>query len=600
MLSCRCIPEYCDLYCEVPDLITRFLKGKDWALICVAIIFILGQIWMDIKIPEYMGAITDSFLLSDIDVVVQCGWEMILCAIISFVLSLGAGFVLANASASIGSNVREAQFDRVQGFSEENINRFTAASLITRSTNDVTQVQNFIARGLQAVIKCPIIAVWATSKIYGTSWEWTAVTVLGVVILVIVMFVTLHFAKKRFMKIQWLTDEVNRATRESIDGIRVVRAYNAEDYQEARFSEANDNLLNNNISATKIMAPSFPIAQSMLNFVTMGIYWVGAGLILALDDVDSKLLLFSDMIVFTSYAAMVLSSFMLAFGIMRMLPRTMVGMKRIEEVVNTEPTIVNGDVKEPVQLGAVEFNNVSFRYPGAEHDAIHDVSFRIDPGKTLAIIGSTGSGKTTLINLIVRFYDATEGSVRVNGVDVKDYNLQSLRKTLGYVSQNAIIFSGSVDMNVNYGLGSDGRSSEDIEDALDISQSKEFVEKLPEGRESSISQRGKNLSGGQKQRISIARALCRKPDILLLDDTFSALDYKTDLELRSALKSEMSSVTKVLVAQRIGTVMDADEIIVLDDGEVVGKGKHDELMRNCPQYIEIAESQMMGGVVNGR
>ena len=581
-------------------MITRFLKGKDWALICVAIIFILGQIWMDIKIPEYMGAITDSFLLSDIDVVVQCGWEMILCAIISFVLSLGAGFVLANASASIGSNLREAQFDRVQGFSEENINRFTAASLITRSTNDVTQVQNFIARGLQAVIKCPIIAVWAISKIYGTSWEWTAVTVLGVVILVIVMFVTLHFAKKRFMRIQWLTDEVNRATRESIDGIRVVRAYNAEDYQEARFSEANDNLLNNNISATKIMAPSFPIAQSMLNFVTMGIYWVGAGLILALNDVDSKLLLFSDMIVFTSYAAMVLSSFMLAFGIMRMLPRTMVGMKRIEEVVNTEPTIVNGDVKEPVQLGAVEFNNVSFRYPGAEHDAIHDVSFRIDPGKTLAIIGSTGSGKTTLINLIVRFYDATEGSVRVNGVDVKDYNLQSLRKTLGYVSQNAIIFSGSVDMNVNYGLGSDGRSSEDIEDALDISQSKEFVEKLPDGRESSISQRGKNLSGGQKQRISIARALCRKPDILLLDDTFSALDYKTDLELRSALKSEMSSVTKVLVAQRIGTVMDADEIIVLDDGEVVGKGKHDELMRNCPQYIEIAESQMMGGVVNGR
>ncbi|MBO4357390.1 MAG: ABC transporter ATP-binding protein [Candidatus Methanomethylophilaceae archaeon] len=581
-------------------MITRFLKGKDWALICVAIIFILGQIWMDIKIPEYMGAITDSFLLSDIDVVVQCGWEMILCAIISFVLSLGAGFVLANASASIGSNLREAQFDRVQGFSEENINRFTAASLITRSTNDVTQVQNFIARGLQAVIKCPIIAVWAISKIYGTSWEWTAVTVLGVVILVIVMFVTLHFAKKRFMRIQWLTDEVNRATRESIDGIRVVRAYNAEDYQEARFSEANDNLLNNNISATKIMAPSFPIAQSMLNFVTMGIYWVGAGLILALDDVDSKLLLFSDMIVFTSYAAMVLSSFMLAFGIMRMLPRTMVGMKRIEEVVNTEPTIVNGDVKEPVQLGAVEFNNVSFRYPGAEHDAIHGVSFRIDPGKTLAIIGSTGSGKTTLINLIVRFYDATEGSVRVNGVDVKDYNLQSLRKTLGYVSQNAIIFSGSVDMNVNYGLGSDGRSSEDIEDALDISQSKEFVEKLPDGRESSISQRGKNLSGGQKQRISIARALCRKPDILLLDDTFSALDYKTDLELRSALKSEMSSATKVLVAQRIGTVMDADEIIVLDDGEVVGKGKHDELMRNCPQYIEIAESQMMGGVVNGR
>ncbi len=581
-------------------MITRFLKGKDWALICVAIIFILGQIWMDIKIPEYMVAITDSFLLSDIDVVVQCGWEMILCAIISFVLSLGAGFVLANASASIGSNLREAQFDRVQGFSEENINRFTAASLITRSTNDVTQVQNFIARGLQAVIKCPIIAVWAISKIYGTSWEWTAVTVLGVVILVMVMFVTLHFAKKRFMRIQWLTDEVNRATRESIDGIRVVRAYNAEDYQEARFSEANDNLLNNNISATKIMAPSFPIAQSMLNFVTMGIYWVGAGLILALDDVDSKLLLFSDMIVFTSYAAMVLSSFMLAFGIMRMLPRTMVGMKRIEEVVNTEPTIVNGDVKEPVQLGAVEFNNVSFRYPGAEHDAIHDVSFRIDPGKTLAIIGSTGSGKTTLINLIVRFYDATEGSVRVNGVDVKDYNLQSLRKTLGYVSQNAIIFSGSVDMNVNYGLGSDGRSSEDIEDALDISQSKEFVEKLPDGRESSISQRGKNLSGGQKQRISIARALCRKPDILLLDDTFSALDYKTDLELRSALKSEMSSVTKVLVAQRIGTVMDADEIIVLDDGEVVGKGKHDELMRNCPQYIEIAESQMMGGVVNGR
>ncbi len=576
-------------------LIRRFIGLREWLLILSAVVFIIGQIWMDIKIPEYMGRITDSFLISDLDVVVSCGWEMIACAFISLIFSVGAGFVLANASASIGRRMRSAQFDHVQSFSVEDINRFSVASLITRSTNDVTQIQNFIARGLQVTIKSPIVAAWAVSKIYGTSIEWTMITAFGAVLLMVVMMVTLHFANKRFMRIQWLTDDVNRATRESIDGIRVVRAYNAEDYQEKRFAVANNNLLENNISATKIMAPAFPIAQSMMNFVTMGIYWVGAGLIMSAGTQDDQFILFSDMIVFTSYATMVLSSFMQMFGIMRMLPRTLVGLKRIGEVVTTTSKIEDGGSCEGSVTGSVEFRNVSFSYPGSDKKALQDISFSIGKGQTLAIIGTTGSGKSSLVNLITRFYDATEGSVMVNGVDVRDYRLQSLRIKLGYVPQNAIIFSGSVNMNVNYGIGSEDRDENDIRKALEIAQAWEFVEAMPEKGESHVSQHGKNISGGQKQRLCIARAICRRPEILILDDSFSALDYKTDLELRTALDREMKDTTRIIVAQRIGTIMDADEIIVLDEGRMVGKGRHDQLMKDCPLYREIAESQSVGG-----
>ncbi len=557
----------------------------------------LGQIWLDIRIPQYMNTITDAFLLDDTDVVVRYAWEMLLCAFGSLALAIMVGFLFANVSASVGRNARRAEFDRVQEFSVQDINRFSASSLITRSTNDITQIQNFIARGMQAAIRCPVITVWALAMIYGSSIEWTGVTLAGVAVLLVVMYVSLHFARKRFERVQWLTDGVNRATKENVDGIGAIRAYNAERYQEKRFADATDELMANNISAAKIMAPVFPISRSVMNFVILGIYWVGAGVISAAGSTEDQLLLFSDMIVFTSYATMVLSSFLIMFGIMRMVPRTLVGMRRIEEVVDTVPSVVGGDLTEVKDRGTLQFENVTFTYPGSEHPSLEDVSFSIGRGKVLAIVGSTGSGKTTLVNLITRFYDADSGKVSVGGSDVKDYDLRTLRGQMGYVSQNAIIFSGSVDMNVNYGSGSEGRTAEDVIRALRIAQAESFVNDLPEGTDSHISQHGKNLSGGQKQRVSIARAVCRDPDILILDDAFSALDFKTDLQLRTSLRREMKDTTLVIVAQRVGTIKDADEIVVLDKGRVVGKGKHAELLKSCPVYLDMARSQMVEGTV---
>ena len=557
----------------------------------------LGQIWLDIRIPQYMNTITDAFLLDDTDVVVRYAWEMLLCAFGSLALAIMVGFLFANVSASVGRNARRAEFDRVQEFSVQDINRFSASSLITRSTNDITQIQNFIARGMQAAIRCPVITVWALAMIYGSSIEWTGVTLAGVAVLLVVMYVSLHFARKRFERVQWLTDGVNRATKENVDGIRAIRAYNAERYQEKRFADATDELMANNISAAKIMAPVFPISRSVMNFVILGIYWVGAGVISAAGSTEDQLLLFSDMIVFTSYATMVLSSFLIMFGIMRMVPRTLVGMRRIEEVVDTVPSVVGGDLTEVRDRGTLQFENVTFTYPGSEHPSLENVSFSIGRGKVLAIVGSTGSGKSTLVNLITRFYDADSGKVSVGGSDVKDYDLRTLRGQMGYVSQNAIIFSGSVDMNVNYGSGSEERTAEDVIRALRIAQAESFVNDLPEGTDSHISQHGKNLSGGQKQRVSIARAVCRDPDILILDDAFSALDFKTDLQLRTSLRREMKDTTLVIVAQRVGTIKDADEIVVLDKGRVVGKGKHAELLKSCPVYLDMARSQMVEGTI---
>ena len=578
-------------------MFTRFFTRREWLLICLAAVLMLGQIWLDMRIPQYMNTITDAFLLDDTDVVVRYAWEMLLCAFGSLALAIMVGFLFANVSASVGRNARRAEFDRVQEFSVQDINRFSASSLITRSTNDITQIQNFIARGMQAAIRCPVITVWALAMIYGSSIEWTGVTLAGVAVLLVVMYVSLHFARKRFERVQWLTDGVNRATKENVDGIRAIRAYNAERYQEKRFADATDELMANNISAAKIMAPVFPISRSVMNFVILGIYWVGAGVISAAGSTEDQLLLFSDMIVFTSYATMVLSSFLIMFGIMRMVPRTLVGMRRIEEVVDTVPSVIGGDLTEVKDKGTLQFENVTFTYPGSEHPSLEDVSFSIGRGKVLAIVGSTGSGKTTLVNLMTRFYDADSGKVSVGGSDVKDYDLRTLRGQMGYVSQNAIIFSGSVDMNVNYGSGSEGRTAEDVIRALRIAQAESFVNDLPEGTDSHISQHGKNLSGGQKQRVSIARAVCRDPDILILDDAFSALDFKTDLQLRTSLRREMKDTTLVIVAQRVGTIKDADEIVVLDKGCVVGKGKHAELLKSCPVYLDMARSQMVEGTI---
>ena len=570
----------------------RFFTRREYILAALAVILVICQVYLDISIPDYMSRITDAYLLEDHNTVVRYGIDMVVCAFGSLILSILAGFIISRIAAAVGRNMRKAQFERVQKFSTENISRFSAASLITRTTNDVTQIQNFVARGLQIVIKAPIMAVWATSKIYGTSMEWTAFTIGCLVMLVAVMFISLYLAIPRFKRIQWLTDVVNRSTRENLDGLRVIRAYNAADYQGAKFEKANCDLLNNNISAIKFMAPVFPFAHSMMNFITLGIYWIGAGLVVAANTTVEQKLLFSDMIVFSSYATMVLTAVMMFFGIFRMLPRAMVGYRRITEVINSEPTITDGEGTGGTEKGTIEFRNVTFSYPGSGKSTLEDVSFKVEAGKTVAVIGPTGSGKSTIVNLISRLYDVGEGQVLVDGKDVREYELESLRIRLGYVPQSAVIFSGSVRMNVNYGFGSEGRTDDDVWRALHIAQAEEFVRALPEGLESHISQHGRNLSGGQKQRISIARAVCRSPEIYLLDDTFSALDYKTDKELRRALREETAGSTVFIVAQRIGTIKDADEIIVLDGGRVVGRGTHSELMGSCPLYADIAKSQL--------
>ena len=565
---------------------------REWALVILSVTLLICQVFMDLAIPDYMSKITDAYLLEDHDTVIQYGIEMVICAFLSLALSLAVGFILANFAATLGMKIRAAQFDRVQGFSAEDLNRFSIASLITRSTNDVTQIQNFVARGLQVVIKSPILAIWAVSKIYGSSMEWTMVVVGALLALVIVMTVSLHLAIPKFMNIQWLTDAVNRSTRENLDGMRVIRAYDAEEFQEAKFKVSNDNLLDNNIKAVKYMAFTWPFAQAAMNFVTLGIYWAGAAIIFNAPTTVEQKLLFSDMIVFTSYATMVLSSVMVFIGIFRMLPRALVSMRRVREVIRTEPTIIDGTETEGTERGTVEFRDVSFAYPGSGRTALEGISFRVEKGSTFAIIGTTGSGKTTVVNLIERFYDATSGQVLVDGRDVREYDMAALRRKLGYVPQSAIIFSGSVEMNVNYGHGAESRTQEDIRRALRVAQAETFVEALPEGTQSHISQHGRNISGGQKQRVSIARAVCRDPEIYLLDDTFSALDYKTDRELRRALREETAGSTVLIVAQRIGTIMDADEILVLDNGREVGRGKHRDLLRSCPEYYEIARSQL--------
>ncbi len=571
-------------------MFTRFLGRRDWLLVAAAVILILAQIWMDLSIPEYMGEITDNIVLNDTDVVIQKGTEMLICALFSLALSLAAGFVIANISASIGRNMRAAEFERVQSFSVTDIERFSAASLITRSTNDVTQVQNFIARGLQAAIKCPIMTVWAVSRIVGASMEWTLLTVAGVLVLTVVMILTIYFTRLKYKRIQWLTDAINRSTRENLEGIRTIRAYNAESYQAGKFDTANGDLLRNNISAAKYMSFSFPLSSSMTNFVTLGIYWIGSGLILSLSDQTEQFLLYSDMIVFTSYATMVLSSINQFFGVLRAMPRAMVCYRRICDVVSTEPSMKDGDVAVPKSGGSVEFDDVSYTYPGTSRKALEGISFRVEPGSTFAVIGSTGAGKSTLVKLIERFYDPDSGTVSVDGEDVREYRMDDLRSRMGYVPQDTIIFSGTVRDNIDYGRGvQDGA---DVAEAIRTAQAEDFISAMPDGVDSKVARRGSNLSGGQKQRISIARALASRPEIYLFDDSFSALDFKTEKSLRDALRAQTGESTVIIVAQRIGTVRDADRILVLDQGRMVGLGTHKELLATCQIYQDIARSQL--------
>ena len=574
--------------------IFKNLKKEDWGYFGIGIIFIVLQVWLDLKMPDYMSEIT---LLvktpgSEMADILTAGGKMLLCALGSLVSAMVVSIIAARIASNFGATMRGKLFSKVQSFSMAEIGRFSTASLITRSTNDVTQVQMLIVFGLQAIIKAPIMAVWAIAKIAGKNSTWTLTTGAAVAVLLVVVIICVSLVMPRFKKIQEYTDDVNRDTRENLSGLKVVRAYNAEKYQEEKFDVSNQILSSTHLFTGRVMAFLMPSIQLVMSGLTLAIYWLGAAMIDA-AELTEKITLFSDMVVFSQYAMQVVMAFMLLVMIFIILPRASVSAKRILEVLDTEPTIIDGKETEGTETGTIEFKNVSFRYPDAEEDVLKNISFTAKKGETVAFIGATGCGKSTVINMIPRFYDATEGEVLVNGRNVKEYEQKALRNKIGYVSQKAILFSGTVQSNVAYGNnGKADKLDSDVVDAVYTAQASEFVEKMPDGYNGYIAQNGSNLSGGQKQRLSIARAVCRHPEIMIFDDSFSALDYKTDRKLREALHKECKDATKIIVAQRIGTIRDADRIIVLEDGEIAGMGTHDELMKNCQVYQQIAYSQL--------
>ncbi len=576
--------------------ILKYLKPKEWLQAAVAMVFIVSQVWLDLKLPEFMSRITVLVQTAggEISEIWQVGGYMLLCALGSLVSAIIVGFFAARIAASFSKRLRSMMFNKVDSFSMEEINRYSTSSLITRSTNDITQVQMVVTMGLQVIIKAPIMAVWAITKIAGKGFEWTAATGVAVVVMVVAIFLIMMSVMPMFKKMQTLTDNMNRVTLENLTGLRVVRAYNAESYQEEKFEVANEELTRTQLFTGRTMALMMPVMSLIMGGLGLAIYWIGAYLINSAGMAD-KLTLFSNMVVFSSYSTQVIMSFMMLSMMFIMLPRASVSAHRINEVLNTKPTIVDGKVTtgNVGVEGEVTFKNVSFKYPDASEYVIHDVSFTAKKGETVAFIGSTGSGKSTLINLVPRFYDATEGEVLIDGVNVKDYTQEALHSKIGYVPQKAVLFKGTVSSNVAYGDNNlASATGDEVKKAASIAQASDFIEKMEESYEASISQDGTNVSGGQKQRIAIARAVCRKPEIYVFDDSFSALDYKTDRVLRSALKKETGGVTSLIVAQRIGTIMDADQIVVLNEGKVVGKGTHKELLNTCEVYREIANSQL--------
>lgn len=576
--------------------ILKYLKAKEWALIGISLIFIVSQVWLDLKLPDYMSTITRLVQTegSTMSEILSAGLKMLWCALGSLAASIVAAGFAARVAANFSKTLRKLQFDRVESFSMQEINGFSTASLITRSTNDITQVQMIIAMGLQMLIKAPITAVWAVTKIANKGADWTTATTIAVLILIVLISTVIMATIPKFRKIQGLTDNINRVTRENLTGLRVVRAYNAEDYQENKFEHANNELTSTNLFANRVMAIMMPAMSLIMNGLSLAIYWIGAYLINS-AGMPEKIALFSNMVVFMSYAVQIIMSFMMLSMIFVMLPRATVAARRITEVIETKPTILDGTVSESPKgiAGELEFRNVSFKYPDASEYVLKDVSFTAHKGETVAFIGSTGSGKSTLINLVPRFYDATEGEVLLDGVNVKEYTQKSLHNKFGYVPQRAVMFSGTVMSNVAYGdNGADTYTEDDVKKAVEIAQGGDFVENMPEKYNGAVAQGGTNLSGGQKQRLSIARAVCRKPEIYIFDDAFSALDYKTDRVLRTALKKETGDTTTLIVAQRIGTIKDADKIVVLEEGCVAGIGTHEELMKNCSVYQEIALSQL--------
>ena len=570
----------------------RYLRKKDWLFVCISLCFIVFQVWLDLRLPDYMAEITRLIQTPDsaLSSVVWAGMKMLSCALLSMAAMFVVGYFVAQVAAGLSKRLREAVYDKVISFSMEEMGKFSTASLITRSTNDISQVQMVIAIGLQASVRAPIMAVWAITKIINKNLMWSAATGVAVAFLLVLIAVIFVLVVPGFQKMQTLTDNINRVARENLSGVRVVRAYNAEKYQEDKFEEANEELTSVNLFNQKIMALMSPVMTLISSGLTLSIYWIGVYLIdkAALQD---KITLFSDMIVFSSYAMQVIMSFMMLTFTFIILPRAIVSSKRINEVLDTKNRIMDGEGCENTsETGTVEFRNVSFHYPDAADDIISDINFKANKGEMVAFIGATGSGKTTLISLIPRFYDVTGGEVLVDGVNVKKYKLSELRKKIGYAPQKALLFSGTIEENVCY--GADTPDSERLNEALEISQAKEFVEKLTYNVKSKISQGAVNVSGGQKQRLSIARSLYNKPEILIFDDSFSALDYRTDKILRKELRERSKGSTSLIVAQRIGTIMEADLIIVLEEGRVVGQGKHKELLKSCPIYKEIAMSQL--------
>ena len=574
----------------------RYLGKREWAMAGCALLFILGQVWLDLRLPEYMSEITvlvqtEGSAMSEI---LHAGGLMLLCALGSMVLAIATGFLTAVVSASLTRNLQSALYHKVLSFGSEEMGRFSTASLITRTTNDVTQVQMVLSMGLQMLVKAPVTAVLAILKIQEKgSPQWTLLTAAAVILLLVVLGLQMVYVLPKLKKVQKLTDNLNRIMRENLTGLRVVRAYNAENYQEGKFTGANDALTNNNLKAGRATSLMSPFMSLVMNGVSLGIYWIGAYIIEAAGMGD-KLTIFSNMVVFSSYAMQVIMSFLMLSIIFVMYPRAQVSAQRIREVLDTAPTMRDGtETRGDGTEGEVVFDHVSFRYPGGDGYVLEDISFTAHKGETVAFIGATGSGKSSLVNLIPRLYDVSEGSVRVDGVDVRDYDREALRNKLGYVSQKAVLFAGDIRGNIT--LGENGKGPEDgetVDKALSIAQASEFVDNLLDGVNAPVAQGGANFSGGQKQRLSIARAVARKPEIYIFDDSFSALDYKTDRVLRERLKTETAGVTTLIVAQRIGTIMDADRIVVLDDGKAVGIGRHKELLKTCPVYQEIAASQL--------
>lgn len=564
------------------------------AVLCA--LLVLGQVYFDLTLPDYMTDLTMMLNTagSETSDILNVGLKMLGCTLASAALAIVCGYLSAKTASGFSYTIREKLFNHVMDMGSEEMQDFSIPSLITRTTNDITQIQMIVSMGLQMIIKSPIMAVWAVIKILGKSWELSAVTAAFVVVICVFVLAVMATCIPRFRIVQKLTDKINRVARENLTGINVVHAFNAEKYQNDKFDVPSKEMMNTQLKNQRMFALMMPVMNIGMNGLTLAIYWLGAVLIqqIALTAVQDRITLFSNVVVFSTYATYVVMSFMMLVMIFMMLPAAQVSAERINEVLERDVNIKEGSVSEGREQGTVEFKNVSFRYPHASEDELSSISFKINKGQTLAIIGATGSGKTTLISLIPRFYDATEGEVLVDGVNVKNYKFDTLYDKLGYVTQKAVLFAGSIRKNVFFGESAAPESDEELKNAVELSQAEEFVDKLPDGTEHMISQMGRNVSGGQKQRLSIARALSRKPEILVFDDSFSALDYKTDAKLREGLNEKLKDTTKIIVAQRISTIRHADKIIVLDRGEAVGMGTHEELMKNCDVYKEIALSQL--------